>query len=135
MGLDEAMHRHEVSLLAYSPLGFGALTGKYDAQGIADPAKPGRLAIFDSLKKQRWAREDTLAAARRYNALALAHGLTPTRLALAWCYTRWQTASTIIGVTTQAQLDENIKAWGTVLSPELVTQIDQIRWQMRDPAQ
>jgi len=135
MGLDEAMHRHEVSLLAYSPLGFGTLTGKYDAQGIVDPAKPGRLAIFDSLKKQRWAREDTLAAARRYNALAVAHGLTPTQMALAWSYTRWQTASTIIGVTTQAQLDENIAAWGTVLPPELVTQIDQIRWQMRDPAQ
>lgn len=134
-GLDEAMHRHQVSLLAYSPLGFGTLTGKYDALGIADPAKPGRLAIFESLKKQRWAREDTLAAARRYNALALAHGLTPTQMALAWCYTRWQTASTIIGVTTQAQLDENIQAWGTVLAPELVTQIEQIRWQMRDPAQ
>jgi aryl-alcohol dehydrogenase-like predicted oxidoreductase len=134
-GLDEAMHHHDVSLLAYSPLAFGVLTGKYDSRGLDDPSKPGRMAIYESMKKQRWGRDDTLAAARRYNALARAHGLTPTRMALAWCYTRWQTASTIIGVTNQAQLDENIDAWGTVLSPELVAQIDQIRWEMRDPAQ
>lgn len=135
MGLDEAMHRHEVSLLPYSPLGFGTLTGKYDELGFEDPAKPGRLAIFDGMKKQRWGRPDALAAARRYNALAREHGLTPTLMALAWCYTRWQSASTIIGVTTKAQLDENIDAWGTVLTPELLAQIDQIRWEIRDPAQ
>ena len=135
MGLDEAMHRHEVSLLPYSPLGFGLLTGKYDDAGFDDPAKPGRLAIFDGMKKQRWGRPDALAAARRYNALAREHGLTPTRMALAWCYTRWQSASTIIGVTTQAQLDENIDAWGVALSPELLGRIDQIRWEIRDPAQ
>lgn len=134
-GLDEAMYRHQVSLLPYSPLGFGLLTGKYDELGLDDPAKPGRLAIFDGMKKQRWGRPDALAAARRYNALAREHGLTPTRMALAWCYTRWQSASTIIGVTTQAQLDENIDAWGTVLPPELVAQIDQIHRQIRDPAQ
>ena len=135
MGLDEAMHRHDVSLLPYSPLGFGLLTGKYDDAGFDDPAKPGRLAIFDGMKKQRWGRPDALAAARRYNALAREHGLSPTRMALAWCYTRWQSASTIIGVTTKAQLDENIDAWGTLLTPELLVQIDQIRWEIRDPAQ
>ncbi len=135
MGLDEAMHRHEVSLLPYSPLGFGLLTGKYDDAGFDDPAKPGRLAIFDGMKKQRWGRPDALAAARRYNALAREHGLTPTRMALAWCYTRWQSASTIIGVTSLAQLDENIDAWGVALSPELLGRIDQIRWEIRDPAQ
>jgi aryl-alcohol dehydrogenase-like predicted oxidoreductase len=135
MGLDEAMHRHDVSLLPYSPLGFGLLTGKYDELGFEDPAKPGRLAIFDGMRKQRWGRPDALAAARRYNALAREHGLTPTRMALAWCYTRWQSASTIIGVTSKAQLDENIDAWGTTLTPELLAQIDQIRWEIRDPAQ
>ena len=134
-GLDEALYRHQVSLLAYSPLGFGSLTGKYDALGVEDPARPGRLAVFETMKKQRWARPETLAAARRYNALARAHGLTPTRMALAWCYGRWQTAATIIGVTSIAQLDENLDAWGTVLAPELLAEIDRVRWEIRDPAQ
>jgi aryl-alcohol dehydrogenase-like predicted oxidoreductase len=44
-------------------------------------------------------------------------------------------ASTIIGVTTLAQLDECIDAWGTTLSPELLQEIDRIRWHIRDPAQ
>ncbi len=135
-GLDETMYRHGVSLLAYSPLAFGALTGKYDEFGIGDAQhQPGRLAIFDSMKKQRWGRPEALAAAREYNALARAHGLTPTQMALAFCYTSWRVASTIIGVTTRAQLDENIDAWGTPLSPELLAQIDAIRWRLRDPAQ
>jgi len=134
-GLDETLYRHGVSLLAYSPLAFGALTGKYDDTGLSRPAQPGRLAIFDSMKKQRWGRPEALAAARRYNALARDHGLTPTQLALAFCYTSWRVASTILGVTSIAQLDENLAAWGTTLSPELLAQIDAIRWSLRDPAQ
>jgi len=134
-GLDELMHRTQVSLLAYSPLAFGLLSGKYDAQGLADPAKPGRLSIFASMHKQRWGRPEALAAARRYNALAREHGLTPARLALAFCYRNWRVASTIIGITTIEQLDEDIDAWNTELSPELLTAIDRIRWENRDPAQ
>jgi len=134
-GLDETLYRHGVSLLAYSPLAFGALTGKYDEVGLAGSVKPGRLAIFDSMKKQRWGRPESLAAARRYNALAREHGLTPTQLALAFCYTSWRVASTIIGVTTREQLDENLAAWGTTLAPEVLAQIDAIRWTLRDPAQ
>jgi aryl-alcohol dehydrogenase-like predicted oxidoreductase len=135
-GLDEVMHREGVSLLAYSPLGFGSLTGKYDGPGL-DPAQPelGRLARFASLRQQRWARDDTLAAARQYNALAREHGLTPTQMALAFCYRNWRVASTIIGVTSVAQLDENLAAWAVQLSPELLTAIDAIRWRHRDPAQ
>ena len=134
-GLDEAMHRQGVSLLAYSPLGFGALTGKYDATGFEGSGSIGRMGLFDALRKQRWGRHETLTAARLYNALARKHGLTPTALALAYCYTSWRVASTLIGVTTRAQLDENIDVWGTPLSPELLADIDAIRWVHRDPAQ
>jgi aryl-alcohol dehydrogenase-like predicted oxidoreductase len=134
-GLDEALYRHQVSMLAYSPLAFGSLTGKYDLLGLADPVKPGRLAIFESMKKQRWARPDSLRAAKRYNQLARDHGLSPISLALSWCASRWQTASTIIGVTSIAQLDENLAAFGASLSPELLAEIDRIRWEIRDPAQ
>ena len=136
-GLDETMHRLGVSLLAYSPLGFGLLTGKYDEPGIDTAASPqeGRMAKFETMRKQRWGRPEALAAARRYNALARAHGLTPTQLALAFCYTRWTVASTIIGVTSVAQLDEDLAAFGTTLAPELLAAVDQVRWELRDPAQ
>ncbi len=137
--LDETCHRLNVSLLAYSPLAFGLLTGKYDAGGVAGPNAPqgkdgGRLSIYESVQKQRWGRPEALAAARRYNALARENGMTPTEMALAFCYTKWQVASTIIGVTSVAQLDTDLDVWGKTLSPEVLAAIDAIRWDMRDPA-
>ncbi|RYX88434.1 MAG: aldo/keto reductase [Comamonadaceae bacterium] len=135
-GLDETMHRLGVSLLAYSPLAFGLLTGKYDQSGIDGPDTPrdARIGKFESVRKQRWGRPEALEAARRYNALASENGMTPTQLALAFCYTKWQVASTIIGVTSVAQLDEDVDAYGTTLSPELMAAIDKVRWDIRDPA-
>ncbi|MDM7944419.1 MAG: aldo/keto reductase [Hydrogenophaga sp.] len=132
-GLDETCHRLGVSLLAYSPLGFGLLSGKYDETGLVGDA--GRMALFESMRKQRWGRPEALDSARRYNALARDHGLTPSQLALAFCYTNWRVASTIIGVTSLTQLDECLNAWDTTLSPELLAEVDKIRWEQRDPAQ
>jgi aryl-alcohol dehydrogenase-like predicted oxidoreductase len=129
------LYRLGVSLLAYSPLGFGLLSGKYDATGTTGEGAPkGRIALYESVQKQRWGRIDALEAARRYNALARQNGLTPTQMALAFCYTKWQVASTIIGVTSVAQLDEDVDAFGTTLPAELLAEIDAVRWQMRDPA-
>lgn len=135
-GLDEALHRTGVSLLAYSPLGFGTLTGKYDEAGF-DEQQPGlgRIALVAGMRQQRWARPEALAAAREYNALARDHDLTPTQMALAFCYHNWRVASTLIGVTSMAQLDENLAAWDTQLSPALLAAIDALRWRLRDPAQ
>ena len=135
--LDETLQRLNVSLLAYSPLSFGLLTGKYDDTGLTGPGAhaQARLTKFESSRKQRWGRPEALTAARRYSALARAHGLTPLQLALAFCYTKWQVASTLIGVTSVAQLDECLDVWGSTLSPELLTRIDAIRWELRDPAQ
>ena len=138
-GLDETCHRLDVSLLAYSPLGFGLLTGKYDDGGIHAPVsaegKQGRMALYDSMKAQRWGRPESLAASQKYNALAREHGLTPSQLALAFCYRNAKVASTIIGVTSVAQLDACLDAWSVQLSPELLKAIDAIRWEHRDPAQ
>jgi aryl-alcohol dehydrogenase-like predicted oxidoreductase len=136
-GLDETCHRLNVSLLAYSPLGFGLLTGKYDTSGITGPDAPkgARISGYESVRKQRWGRPESLVAARRYSALAQENGMTPTQMALAFCYTKWQVTSTIIGVTSVAQLDADLDAWGTTLSPELLAAIDAIRWELRDPAQ
>jgi aryl-alcohol dehydrogenase-like predicted oxidoreductase len=136
-GLDEVLHHTGVGVLAYSPLAFGLLTGKYDECGYGSEAdKPiGRMSLFERFRQQRWGRPESLAAARRYNALARERGLTPTQMALAFCYTSWRVASTIIGVTSLAQLDECLDAWGTTLAPELLAAIDKVRWEMRDPAQ
>jgi len=134
-GLDETCYRLKVSMLAYSPLAFGALTGKYDQTGfVCDHTPDARISNYESVRKQRWGREEALVAARRYNQLARDNGLTPTQMALAFCYHRWSVASTIIGVTSVAQLDEDLRAWDVTLSPELLQQIDAIRWEMRDPA-
>jgi aryl-alcohol dehydrogenase-like predicted oxidoreductase len=134
-GLDETMHRLGVSLIPYSPLAVGILTGKYDESGIDGPHTPrdARVGKFESVRQQRWGRPEVLAAARRYNALARANGMTPAKMALAWVYSRWVVASTIIGARTVEQLDENIDAWGTQLSPEVLAEIDKIRWEIRDP--
>ena len=131
------MHHLEVSLLAYSPLAFGLLTGKYAQSGLTGEGAPveGRLTKFQSMRNQRWGRPEALAAAKQYNQLAREHGLSPTQLALAFCYQKWQVASTIIGVTSVAQLDECIDAYDVILSDEVMQQIDAIRWIHRDPAQ
>ena len=134
--MDETCHRLGVGLLAYSPLGVGLLTGKYDASGITGPNAPqGTRLGYASVQKQRWGRPEALEAARHYNALAREHGLTPTQLALAFCYRSWRVASTIIGVTSLAQLDEDIDAWNVQLTPELLKQVDALRWKFRDPGQ
>jgi len=135
--MDESCHRLGVSLLAYSPLGFGLLTGKYDQHAPHEAGAPqdGRIARYESVRAQRWGRPEALAAARRYNQLARDHGLTPVQLALAFCYRSWRVASTILGVTSLAQLHDNLDAWSVQLAPELLAEIDAIRWQMRDPAQ
>jgi len=134
--LDESLYHYKVALLAYSPLAFGLLTGKYDASGTVGPNAPqnARIAKFESVRKQRWGRESALVASRLYNALARDHGLTPTQMALAFCYTKWQVTSTIIGVTSIAQLDENCDALGTTLDPAILEAIDAIRAAHKDPA-
>ena len=133
--MDETCHRLGVSLLAYSPLGFGSLTGKYDQTGLEGNGAPmGRLAKYESVRKQRWARPSTLEASRLYNQLARDNGMTPTQMALAFCYNRWSVACTIIGVTSVAQLEENLNVWGTELSAQMLTEIDAIRLTHRDPA-
>ncbi len=134
--MDETCHRLNVGLLAYSPLGFGALTGKYDKSGFEGQGAPtdARIGKFESVRKQRWGRESALAATRLYSQLARDNGMTPTQMALAFCYTRWCVASTIIGVTSVAQLEENINAYGTSLSADVLAEIDAIRLVHRDPA-
>jgi len=129
--LDETCFRENVSLLAYSPLAFGQLTGKY----VRDPGVHGRLTIFPPTWSPRYLRPAVQEAARRYAALAEAHGLSATQLALAWCYSRWFVASTIIGATSLAQLKENIDAYEVKLSDELVAGVNAIHHEITNPGQ
>ncbi|QJE00858.1 aldo/keto reductase [Massilia forsythiae] len=129
--LDEVCYREGVSLLAYSPLAFGQLSAKY----IDDPKAHGRLTIYPPTWSPRYLRPAVLDATREYAALARANGLTPAQMALAWCYSRWFVASTIIGATSLAQLKENIDAEQVTLPDAVVAGIDAIHARYTNPGQ
>lgn len=128
-GMTEILFREKVSLLAYSPLAFGHLTGKY----IEDPNALGRVNLFPGYA-QRYNKPNVRPASQAYSALAHSYGLTPTQLALAFVYHRWCVTSTIIGATSMAQLKENIAAWDVRLSAEQLGKIEHIHLTMMNPA-
>lgn len=128
-GLAEISHREQIGLLAYSPLAFGHLTGKY----LADPAAPGRLTQWPFFG-QRYTKPNVAPAVAAYAALARQHGLTPTQLALGFVRSRWFVASTIIGASSLAQLKETLPATLTPLSDEILAAIDAIHLQYTNPA-
>jgi aryl-alcohol dehydrogenase-like predicted oxidoreductase len=129
--LDEVCYREQVSLLAYSPLAFGQLSAKY----IDDPKAHGRLTIYPPTWSPRYLRPAVFEATREYAALARANGMSPAQMALAWCYSRWFVASTIIGATSLAQLKENIDAESLSLSDDVVAAIDAIHARYTNPGQ
>ena len=129
--LDETCFRENVALLAYSPLAFGQLSGKY----LDNPGAPGRLTIFPPTWSPRYLRPAVLAAVKQYAQLARENGMTPAQLALAWCYSRWFVASTIIGATSLAQLKDNIDAADTTLPAHVMAAVDAIHAQLPNPGQ
>jgi aryl-alcohol dehydrogenase-like predicted oxidoreductase len=128
LALAEAGRREHVDLIPYSPLGFGFLTGKH-ADG---PAANSRLSLFDGFGA-RYTKTNVPEAVSAYVELARAHGLTPTQLALAFVKSRWFVKSTIIGATSEAQLEENLGSFDLELSPELLAGIDQIHTRYPNP--
>ena len=130
-GLTETCFREEVSLLAYSPLAFGRLTGKY----VDDAQAKGRLTQFPATWSPRYMRQEVIATSGRYTKLARDYGYTPTQLALAWCYSRWFVTSTIIGATNLQQLEENIRATDVKLTEEVIAAINAIHAVASNPAQ
>jgi aryl-alcohol dehydrogenase-like predicted oxidoreductase len=125
----ETCYREKVGLLAYSPLAFGHLTGKY----LANPAAPGRLTQWPAFG-QRYTKPNVAPAVAAYVALAERHGLTPTQLALGFVNSRWFVSSTIIGTSSLAQLKETLPAVHTPLSAEILAEIDQIHLRYTNPA-
>jgi aryl-alcohol dehydrogenase-like predicted oxidoreductase len=127
--LEEVCHREQVSLLAYSPLAFGHLSGKY----LDDPQAKGRVTQFAGFG-QRYNKPGLAPAVAAYVELARRHGLTPTQLALAFVCSRSFVASTIIGATTMVQLGENIDALSVRLTQALREGIERIHLLHSNPA-
>ncbi len=121
VGLAEVAQREDVGLLAYSPLAFGVLSGKY----LDGPWPTGaRLTLFDRF--QRYTGERGVAATRAYVDLAREHSLEPAQMALAYVTSRPFLTSNIIGATTLAQLQHNIDSEKLTLSNELLEAIENI---------
>jgi aryl-alcohol dehydrogenase-like predicted oxidoreductase len=127
--LREMGYRENVPLLAYSPLAFGHLSAKY----LRDASARGRVNIFDGFA-QRYEKPAVEPAIRAYAALADSVNLSPATLALAFVYSRWFTASTIIGATSMAQLEENIAAASVEWNSELEEAVEAIHLQFFNPA-
>ncbi|EED33748.1 aldo/keto reductase [gamma proteobacterium NOR5-3] len=129
LGLAEMAIREQAGLLAYSPLAFGMLSGKY--QGGARPAG-ARLTLFERFS--RYSNPQSEAASDAYVALAKDAGLDPAQMSLAFVNSRQFTSSNIIGATTMEQLRTNIASVGVTLSKELLGKIEEIHQQYRIPA-
>jgi len=127
-GLAEIAFREELPLLAYSPLAFGYLSGKYQD----DPAAAGRATLFPGFA-QRYQKPNVSPAVAAYAALARELGMSPATLALAFVYRRWFVASTLIGTTSLAQLRENLDAWDVVLTPETLDRIETLHLRYFNP--
>jgi aryl-alcohol dehydrogenase-like predicted oxidoreductase len=121
INLAEACRFNNVGLLAYSPLAFGLLTGKY-LSGIPENT---RLALFQGFG-QRYDKTNVNSAVQAYVNIAHKHGLTPAQLALAYARSRWFVSSTIIGATNLEQLRENLSSVNVNLSEEIIAEINEV---------
>ncbi len=130
IGLSEFSHREQVGLLAYSPLAFGVLTGKYE--GGVRPAG-ARLTEFERFT--RYSSESVASATTEYVELARAHGLDPAQVAIQFTLRQKFVTSSLIGATTMEQLRANIEAADLVLPTEVVQGIEKIHARRPNPVQ
>jgi aryl-alcohol dehydrogenase-like predicted oxidoreductase len=128
--LAEASRRLDVPLLAYSPLAMGLLSAKY--RGSEWPPE-ARLAKFKDFG-ERYKRARVLAAAEEYRRIADQHRLPLAGIALAFARSRFFTASTIIGVTTPAQLDELAQWFDAALPPQVLSDLEAVNGATPSPA-
>jgi len=128
-GLAEVCRHNQVGLLAYSPLAFGCLSGKY----LSNPQTPGRLTLFPGFG-QRYAKPNVAAASTEYVRIAHDAGLNPAQMALAFARTRWFTSSVILGATSLQQLNENLDSAELVLTTDVLAQIEAVHRAYPNPA-
>jgi aryl-alcohol dehydrogenase-like predicted oxidoreductase len=127
IGLHEMCYREQISLLAYSPLAFGLLSGKY----FKNPHEHGRITLFPEFG-QRYQKPNVADAVAAYAQLAEQYDLSPAQMALAFIRSRPFVTSTIIGATTMSQLQENL---GDIeLNAELIKSVEVIHLRYTNPA-
>lgn len=129
VGNAEVTHREQLGLLAYSPMAFGILSGKYRNGKL-----PGnsRLQLFPRMA--RYNSEESLQATELYAAIADKHGLSLAQMSLAFVTDQPFVTSNIIGATTMVQLRENIASASLSLSEEILDEIDAVHKQYSNPA-
>ena len=128
VGLAEIAHREDVGLLAYSPLAFGVLSGKYLNNNRPQGA---RLSLFKRFT--RYTGSLGIKATKAYVNLAREHGLDPVQMALAYVNTRSFLTSNIIGATTMDQLRSNLGSLDVTLSEEVLQGIEDIHTRHPNP--
>ena len=128
IGMAEIAHRETLGLLAYSPLGFGVLSGKY--LGGKHPAG-ARLTLFERFQRYRGRRGQQ--ATEAYVSLARSQGLDPAQMALSYVVSRPFVTSVIIGATTLEQLASNLKSPDLALSPVVLSGIEEIHQSNPNP--
>ena len=128
VGLAEISQREGVGLLAYSPLGFGVLSGKY-----LDGARPegARLTLFERFS--RYSNPQGVRATAAYVELARQHGLDPAQMALAYINSRPFVTANIIGATRMEQLESNLASLDLQLSEQVLEAIETIHQEHPNP--
>lgn len=127
--LAEACYRENVGLLAYSPLAFGYLSGKY----VKEKPENTRITLFPGFG-QRYHKPNVNEAVAAYAEIAHKYNLSLAQLALAFVRSRWFVTSTIIGATTIEQLHENLSSVDVVLDKDILAEIDAINVKYPSPA-
>ncbi|NOQ92650.1 MAG: aldo/keto reductase [Flavobacteriaceae bacterium] len=131
INLAEVSYRENMGLLAYSPLAFGALSGKY----LKVYPKDGRMELYPQLKKMRkYLSEEAVFVTKKYQELAQKHNLSLAQMSLAFVNQQPFVTSNIIGATTMDQLKENIASIDVNLSQEILEEIDAINELQPNPA-
>lgn len=128
IGLAEVCHRENVGLLAYSPMAFGTLSGKYIDGTAGENDRVNQFPQF-----ARYTKPQGVAATKEYVQLARDHGLDPGQMALAFVNSRPFLSSTIIGTTSVAQLQSNIASVDVVLNEEVLEGIQAIHTRFPNP--
>lgn len=128
IGLAECAEREDVRLLAYSPLAFGVLSGKY-----LDGARPEGARITRWERFSRYTNDEGETAAREYVQLARAHGLDPAHMALAYINSRSFVTSNLVGATTMEQLRTNIDSIDVTLDDSVFNAIEAIHKRQPNP--